>query len=87
MEHEENVVFGTNFKCALRRDFPKRNLFFWVRVTSLTLKVPRTHFKPLFKQFQYGLLDIQILSLYISPLPTAGLAARQWRCLVYCDIT
>ena len=32
-------------------------------------------------------LDIQILSLYISPLPTAGLAARQWRCLVYCDIT
>ena len=59
MEHEENVVFGTNFKCALRRDFPKRNLFFWVQVTSLTLKVSKTHFQPLFKQIQYGLLRIQ----------------------------
>ena len=60
MEHEENVVFGTNFKCALRRDFPKRNLFFWVRVTSLTLKVSRTHSKPLFKQIQYGLRNIYL---------------------------
>ena len=69
MEHEENVVFGTNFKCALRRDFPKRNLFFSVRVTSLTLKVSKIHFKTLFKQIQYGLLsDLVLGAVQLRPL-------------------
>ena len=65
---------------AFRSDFLERNLFFRVRVTCWTLKLPKIHFKLVFQKFQYGLSDNGIKSIEISIKKTRRLGKLARSC-------